>query len=268
MSEFKYACPVCGQHISCDSSQAGTVMECPTCFQKITVPQAPAGDDPKFIITGTQVGERPAPNIPEYRAAAPEKKSPLVAVLVLLVLACAAGAAVFVCRGRLFKSSVAVAPTNEVASGTVGQPKTAKRPEPALGAPPASDTNWMLNLETAVIPDSRAAGRIHGKDFICERAYVENGALTLRVGTRGQIYLGITINFGVAQPEALAGQSFNVNTNTGKAARVTFRYVGDGQKVVRENFDGGYALRLKFNPQSGNRLTGNIYFCAPDETKS
>ncbi len=41
MSEFKYACPVCGQHIKCDSSQSGTQMECPTCFQKIVVPQAP-----------------------------------------------------------------------------------------------------------------------------------------------------------------------------------------------------------------------------------
>ncbi len=65
MSEFKYACPVCGQHIKCDSSQAGSVMECPTCFQKITVPQAPASADQKFIITGTKVGERPVPTIPE-----------------------------------------------------------------------------------------------------------------------------------------------------------------------------------------------------------
>ncbi|MGA2788784.1 MAG: hypothetical protein ABSF60_14790, partial [Verrucomicrobiota bacterium] len=59
MSEFKYACPVCGQHMKCDSSQSGTVMECPTCFQKITAPQAPESDDPKFIITGTKTGERP-----------------------------------------------------------------------------------------------------------------------------------------------------------------------------------------------------------------
>ena len=63
MSEFKYACPVCGQHMKCDSSQSGTVMECPTCFQKITAPQAPATDDPKFIITGTKMGERPLPAV-------------------------------------------------------------------------------------------------------------------------------------------------------------------------------------------------------------
>ena len=106
MSEFKYACPVCGQHIKCDSSQSGSVMECPTCFQKITVPQAPAMDDPKFIITGTKVGERPIPTAPvELGAAtAPAKDSP-VAGIAFVILLCAAVAAVFVFRGIIFKSA-------------------------------------------------------------------------------------------------------------------------------------------------------------------
>jgi len=28
MSEFKFTCPVCGQHMMCDSSQQKTVIEC------------------------------------------------------------------------------------------------------------------------------------------------------------------------------------------------------------------------------------------------
>jgi len=275
MSEFKYACPVCGQHIKCDSSQAGTVMECPTCFQKITVPQAPATDDSKFIITGTKVGERPAPNIPEYRAVAPEKNSPLVAVVALLILACVAGATVFVFRGQIFKSSTPVAPNSPVASGpaeTYMKPATDQpRPKPApppLVAPPASDTNWMMDIATATIPDSTAAGRIHGKDFICERAYFENGGLMLRLGARGPVTLGLAINFGGAGPESLGSQSINITTNTTKAASVTLRWAGDDEKVVKENYDNGYALRVKFNPVNGNRLSGKIYFCAPDDSKS
>src|ERR1035441_10065801 len=134
MSEFKYACPVCGQHIKCDSSQAGSVMECPTCFQKITVPQAPATDDQKFIITGTKVGERPLTSVPENRmVAAPEKNFPMAAVVALLVLACAAGAAVFAFRGTIFKSNAPVAPTNQVASGPKEistQPQNQPRPKP------------------------------------------------------------------------------------------------------------------------------------------
>ena len=45
----------------------------------------------------------------------------------------------------------------------------------------------MLKLDTAVIPDSTAAGRIHGQNFIVERASLQNGTLTLRYGTRGAV---------------------------------------------------------------------------------
>lgn len=455
MSEFKYACPVCGQHIKCDSSQAGSVMECPTCFQKITVPQAPETADSKFIITGTKVGERPAPTIPEYRAVEAEKNSPLAVVVALVFLVGVVGAAAYVFRGQIFKSSAPVTPTNQLASGSatgpgrtaVNQPAPAAAPRrggiglgsweteveysnvivtkgtdtlyqsdfqpgaagwqilngqwiatnnvfiqtaatqqdaravtgdtawrdytlslkarklagkegflimfnvqddqnwtwwnlggwgdtknaietcakgvkstlvetnqpqittgvwydirvelrgtrvrcylndtlihdavyptpapPArasaalpLTAPPANDTNWTMDLAAATTPDSLAAGRIHGKDFICERAYIESGALMLRLGRSGPVTLGLAINFGVEQPEALANQSVNVTTNAPKAALVTLRYLGDNEKLVKENFTNGYALRLKFNPQSGNRISGKIYFCAPDDSKS
>ena len=275
MSEFKYACPVCGQHIKCDSSQAGSVMECPTCFQKITVPQAPTSDDQKFIITGTKVGERPAPNVPEDRAVMPpEKNLPMAAVVALLVLVCAAGAAVFVFRGKIFKSSVAVVPTNQVASGleevstapATNQIRTKPAPVP-LVAPPASDTNWMLSLEAAAIPNSIAAGRIHGRDFIVERAILQGGTLTLRTGRGGPVEFGVMINFGGAAPESLAGQSLNITTNADKAAGVMLRWKDDDQqsKVIITN---GYALRLNFGQLSGNHLPGKIYLCAPDETKS
>jgi DNA-directed RNA polymerase subunit RPC12/RpoP len=274
MSEFKYACPVCGQHIKCDSSQAGSVMECPTCFQKITVPQAPSSDDQKFIITGTKVGERPAPNIPVDRAVpAPEKNFPMAAVVALLVLACAAGAAAFVFRGKIFKSSIAVAPTNQVTSGSDEEStpvKTQTRPRPApapLIAPHANDTNWMLNLEAAAIPDSTAAGRIHGRDFIVERAILQSGTLTLRAGRNGTPEFGVIINFGGAQPESLAGQSLNIATNADKAAGVMLRWK-DGDQQSKVTITNGYALRLNFGRLSGNHLSGKIYLCAPDETKS
>src|SRR5208282_4671950 len=115
MSEFKYSCPVCGQHIRCDSSQAGSVMECPTCFQKITVPQAPATDDSKLIITGTKVGERPMPTASgdSGAATAPEKHFPFAA-FAFIVLLCAGVVAAFVFRGKIFKS--ADTGTNQVAS--------------------------------------------------------------------------------------------------------------------------------------------------------
>ena len=126
MSEFKYACPVCGQHIKCDSSQSGTVMECPTCFQKITVPQAPATGDSKFIITGTKVGERPVPAASGDSGAttAPEKHFPLAAFAVIVLLCAAAAAAAFVFYGGIFKPApTRTNTTNDAAaSGAVSNP--------------------------------------------------------------------------------------------------------------------------------------------------
>src|SRR5208282_4702934 len=157
MSEFTFACPVCGQHIKCESWRINTMMECPTCFQRITVPQAPATSNPKYIITGTRVGERPVPKIAETSPTAPVKDLP-IAVLVLVLLICAAGAGVFAFRGKIFKS--AETGTNQVAGASSEEqtPATNKTnqapPAPALVAPLANDTNWTLNLDAVSIPNS------------------------------------------------------------------------------------------------------------------
>ncbi|MGH7952773.1 MAG: hypothetical protein ACREFE_12775 [Limisphaerales bacterium] len=238
MSEFKYACPVCGQHIKCDSSQSGSVMECPTCFQKIIAPNAPATDDPKFILTGTKVGERPPPSVPANSepTAAPIKSFPGTAIILVIFL-CIAVVVGFIYHGTIFKSN----PSTNTAGGT----------------------NWTLALDAVTIPESPAAGRIHGQTFICERAIFQNGALTLR----GAAGLSAAINLSGAQPETLAGQFINVATNAEAAARVTLRWKSDGHSA-KENFNDGYALRLEFGQSAKNRLPGKIYFCAPDEMKS
>ena len=270
MSEFKYACPVCGQHMKCDSSQAGTVMECPTCFQKITAPQAPASDDPKFIITGTKVGERPAAKFPEASSSAvPAAKGFPGALAVVIIFALIGAAVAFVYRGTIFKSKDNSSP---VATGTTAASPVAattpKPPKPAPVAPPANDTNWTLNLDGVTIPDAPAAGRIHGQDFLAERAsFSTNGMLTLRAGTRGSFEFGLTVNFSGATVESLAGKNFNIATTVAKAARVTLRWK-DGSQTARENFDNGYAMRLEFGALANSRLLGKIYLCTPDETKS
>jgi DNA-directed RNA polymerase subunit RPC12/RpoP len=268
MSEFKYACPVCGQHIKCDSTQSGTTMECPTCFQKIVVPQAPASDNPKFIITGKKVGaERPLPTAVVNAAAAPlpaPQKSSLVPAILLGVLVCVAAALLFAFRGKIFKPAGGPPPPpgGPVATGTPPKP-----PKAPLVAPPASDNNWTLDLATAVIPDAPVAGRIHGEDFIIERAIFQNGTLTFRAGTRGAVEFGVLINFSGAQAESLSGQSIHVATNADKAANIILRWK-DNDQQHKENFNDRYTMRLEFDQLSGNRLPGKIYLCTPDTEKS
>ncbi len=274
MSEFKYACPVCGQHMMCDSSQSGSIMECPTCFQKIVAPQAPTTNDPKFILTGTKYTEKKIPETLIRATAAGgvvhENKSALMVVSFVFIFLLAAGAAVFAFRGKIFGSGGGSANPPVAQSPGDEQPpaKPQKPAKPVVVAPPASDTNWMLVLDGVTnFPASPVAGRIHGLDFIIERATFQNGILTLRSGTKGPLEFGCTINFGGAQPEALSGQTINVTTNADTAARVSLRWKNDDQSG-KDNFDSGYAMRLEFDPLANNRLPGRIYLCLPDAEKS
>jgi hypothetical protein len=55
ISELKFACPVCQQHIACDPGLGGLQMECPTCLAKIIIPKAPTGATTKLILRARQV---------------------------------------------------------------------------------------------------------------------------------------------------------------------------------------------------------------------
>jgi len=267
MSEYKFACPVCGQHMKCDSSQAGSVMECPTCFQKITAPQAPAaGDDQKFVLTGTKVGERPLPKVAaESPGVVPAAKNfPWIILIVVLVVGLA-GAGVFAFRGKLFHHNTAT--TNAPEQTDESNPVAATPKAPPIILPPASDTNWTLSLDTVTTPDAPAVGRIHGQSSTLDRAIFQGGVLTLRPSVRGSPDVSLVINFGGALPEAIAGKTINVTTNADQAAGVSLRWK-DGAQNEKTNYDSGYALRLEMGALAGNRMPGKIYFCAPGELKS
>lgn len=111
MSEFKFACPVCGQHITADSKAAGSQLECPTCFRKIVVPQAPSSADPKFILSATTADKpRPPQTLASSSQLAPMRRRPgksvIPAGLVLaLILVAAAGATVFLLRDKIFRQT-------------------------------------------------------------------------------------------------------------------------------------------------------------------
>ena len=170
MSEFKFACPVCGQHITCDSTVSGSQMECPTCFRKIVVPHAPKHGNSKFVLSATEAGQRPKTSIlpGETQSCTRSKKFPVAAVTFGFVLfALLAGAVVF--RDKLFT----------------------KKSSPLLTEPPAAsqvaaapDTNWTLKLAGQSIPDAPVMGRINGELFALTRTTVQGGTLTFRQGAQ------------------------------------------------------------------------------------
>ena len=266
MSEFKFACPVCGQHMMCDASQAGSVMDCPTCFQKIVAPQAPAPDS-KFVLTGSKFSEKKinVQGLGAPAAAEPPKKFPAALVLALILGFMGVTAAAIYWATIIHPRRVAVEPPGPP-TNPASISKTPEKPAPI--APPANDANWSLTLGTNAIADAPLAGRVHAQDFIAERATFQNGALMLRAGTKGTVEFGAFVHFGGAQAESLAGQTINVMADADRAARVQLRWKDADGAAQRKDFTNGYAMRLEFGALANNRLPGKIYLCLPDAEKS
>jgi hypothetical protein len=68
MSDFKFACSVCGQHIRCDTSYIGTKSKCPACQNTIVIPSPPPVPLPKLSISNPHTVPLPGP---EAHAAPP-----------------------------------------------------------------------------------------------------------------------------------------------------------------------------------------------------
>ncbi len=117
MAEIKFACPNCGQHITCDELWGGHQLDCPSCKNPLVVPaqaapqppptpaaprslvpKPPAGVEPRLAINAahaTQAAEAPQRTIPIRNLAPPppKKKNKLVTygVGALVVMALGVG---------------------------------------------------------------------------------------------------------------------------------------------------------------------------------
>jgi|SRR5215471_20984328 len=72
MSEVKFACPHCAQHIACDDAYCGNPMVCPACGEKMFVPRLAAftAPPPGKLTLALPVGTsaRTTPHQPEFNA--------------------------------------------------------------------------------------------------------------------------------------------------------------------------------------------------------
>lgn len=268
MSEFKFACPVCGQHITADASTSGGQIECPTCFQRIVVPQAPASQDSKFILSAAQVA-KPRPISPDAASQlgplqASSQRTSVPALVALLVLLGAAGAALFVFRDRVFKPARTMVPSVTNAPAQASNAPAALNP----AYPVPTNITWTLDLTNAVFPEAAAAGRIHGSGFACERTTIQGGILSLRQGTTWPPDLGITVLLHWRPGENLSGKTIEITPAHPRPPRVVLRWKDEQQQSITENINSGYALKLTFGAAANGRMPGRIYLCLPDADKS
>ncbi len=267
MSEFKFACPVCGQHITADSSAGGSHLECPTCFQKIVVPQPPTAGDSKLILSAAQAS-KPRPTSAEAVSdlgplRRPRARSLLTTAATLLILVCAAGAAFF-WRAELLKALRKLRPA---------WAEKTQAPAP-VSAPPkahASTTHikWTLDLTNAVIPNEPVAGRVNGHEFVCDQPTLYGGALLLRQGESWPPDFGIGILLSAQAGEELSGKTVVVTPEqAGTAPRVLMRWRGDQPEPVTKTISNGYVMKIVFGQAANGRMPGQVYIAFPDPDKS
>lgn len=265
MSEFKFACPVCGQHITCDSGSSGSSMTCPTCFRSLVVPQASVPGGSNLLLTASEVQSRTIPlpgNGGGETGRPPRVKHFPWAAWILGLVVCAAVVALLVFRGRIF---------HEFPNGSRSETNSLAAVPPPLaiaGAPAKTDTNWTLNLAEVKIPESPVAGQINGQTFAMQRATIRGGMLVLWRGTKWPPDAGMAVDFFAKQAEDLAGKTLIIEATSTNAPRLVVRWKEDQGQSVTHDFHEGYALRVEFGPITGTRLPGNIYLAAPDDAKS
>jgi hypothetical protein len=261
MSEFKFACPVCGQHITADSSASGTRLECPTCFQKIVVPQAPASSESKFILAAAQAGKpRPTAGAPAGDLG-PLRKTrdlgPMFAMIGMGVILCAAGAGAFFFRDKLFPGRQR---TKQPATAT-GEVQTAISPR--------KHSVWTLEPTNAVIPKFIARGRIRGTAFSCERAILVGGNLILRQGSGWPPDLAVSVALFAKLGEELSGKTIEVLPDRlPPIPKITVRWKNDQPKGGSQSYASGYLLRIVFGQAEGGRVKGEIYLALPDNEQT
>lgn len=263
MSEFKFACPVCGQHITCDSGSAGSQMDCPTCFRKLVVPQAASAGATHLVLTAAEVQSRPIP-VPGGSAAAPVVKPQkyswwFIGLGVLFIVAGVTAAVLLV-----IKKKQAIPPIVPVEVTAVTNAR------PSLGnLKSATDaTNWTLNLADVKIPEAPVSGQLRGLNFQLERAVINGGKLDLRQGGKWPPDLGLSIHLFAKRAQDLAGQTVVLEATRTNAPRVILRWKDEADKAVTKDFHQGYLARLEFGKVTGNRLEGKIYLALPDDEQS
>jgi len=74
MSELKFSCPNCNQHLSCDEGYAGRQISCPSCQSAVVVPQ-PVRPPPPALQISPQSRPAPAANPPPAPLAAAAGRS-------------------------------------------------------------------------------------------------------------------------------------------------------------------------------------------------
>ena len=252
MIEFKFACPVCGQHVSATAADSGRQMECPTCFQKMEVPTAPSGPS-NLILRATPIPDRARPNSllsnPLPGHSGPKHPSGFR-------------------KWRILLWALAIS-----ATCTLGVPlirwserwlSQTKPTESSVSAPATNGFPWSLGVTNAITLEQPVSGNLHRIPFTPEKVVLQGGVLTFRQGQSPIPDLALVLVLHAFRGEDLAGKTVVISSDRPAAPSIAVRWQAEKGKPATERYHNGYALKISFGQPAGGRMPGNIWLCLPD----
>jgi DNA-directed RNA polymerase subunit RPC12/RpoP/cbb3-type cytochrome oxidase subunit 3 len=144
------------------------------------------------------------------------------------------------------------------------QPEPAK-PEPVVinnqQIEPAK-SGWASDVSKISFPDHPVSGRLHGSDFTLKTVSFRNG--DLKITSENGMLLDV-----FRLDESVEGQRYEIhsidNDSTNPHIKMTWN---EGDVVQTSTYIKGYGMKLQFDQAINRTISGRIYLCLPDDSKS
>lgn len=246
VSQFKFACPICGQHLEAGADEAGQTTECPSCFKKLTVPQAPTSGGSKLIITASLADTR---RVPLHRS--DEAPAPPVA----------AG-----CSSRLWLALLLVLLAAGLAAGAWYLTRRAPTQPPPE---PSKPSHWTGDAQALTLLETPVEGQIKGWDFVPTRSIWQDTRLILRQDGGQPEALRLQVTFPLHGGELVPGKTFRLGLNDQPfepPIRMLWKEPDGTEKS--EPVGSKYLLWIEFDQVSKSTVGGRIHLCLADDQKS
>ena len=122
-------------------------------------------------------------------------------------------------------------------------------------------SGWTSDVGKTAFPDHPADGKVHGIHFALSTATLRGA--NLKLNSENGLSLEI---FGLDQP--IAGQNYEIQpADSGANPRVKMTW-NEGDVVQAATYSKGYGMKLQFAQAINRKLSGKIYLCLPDDSKS
>ena len=144
------------------------------------------------------------------------------------------------------------------------QPEQAK-PEPVVinnqQIEPAK-SGWTSDISKASFPDHPVSGKLHGSDFTLRTVSFRNGDLKM-TSENGMLLDVFRLD------ESVESQRYEIHFidsyNTNPHVKMTWN---EGDVVQSSTYIKGYGMKLQFDQAINRTISGRIYLCLPDNSKS